>query len=223
MFSIEIQQQLDKVEQYLSRYRSENKKVFASSSFQTHSIPLLHILATLDKTIPVYFLDTGFHFRETLDFRDHITGRLNLNVISVTSPMSKIHQRDRQGRFFFCSDTNYCCHLNKVLPLEPTLHEFDVWITGVRRDQSKVRKHMDFEAKGPHGTTRFHPMLDWTSKMIYEYRKTFALPEHPMEKEGYLSVGCAPCTQKYLGDERAARWAGQSKVECGLHTELIEK
>ncbi|MEM6298737.1 MAG: phosphoadenylyl-sulfate reductase [Bacteroidota bacterium] len=223
MLSNDIQAQIQKTEVYLNRYQQEKKRVFVSSSFQTHSIPLLHILSSLDNSIPVYFLDTGFHFEETLDFRDHIGSLLGLDIISVTSPMSKIHQRDRQGRFFFCSDTDYCCHLNKVLPLEPTLHEFDIWITGVRRDQSKVRKQMDFEAKGPHGTTRFHPMLDWTSKMIHEYRKEFALPEHPLEKEGYLSVGCAPCTQKYLGDERASRWAGQNKVECGLHTELIEK
>lgn len=217
-----VEKQLDFIEESLNRYKVEQRKIFVSSSFQTHSIPLLHIIASIDATIPVYFLNTGFHFPETLQFRDEIAALLGINVISVESSISKINQRDSKGRFFFCTNSDYCCHINKILPLEPALIEHDIWITGVRRDQNSNRKQMDYEADGPFQTMRFHPMLDWTSKMIWQYRKAYNLPEHPLEKEGYFSIGCAPCTQKTFGDERANRWAGQKKTECGLHTELIK-
>lgn len=218
-----IKVQLSLIENFIEGYKKEMKKVFISSSFQTHSIPLLHIISKIDNTIPVYFMDTGFHFAETLSFKDLIADLLKINVISLESFTSKINQRDHKGRFFYCSDSDYCCHINKILPLEPVLKENDIWITGVRRDQNANRKAMSFEAKGAFNTTRFHPMLDWNAKMIWEYRVKFKLPEHPLEKEGYLSIGCEPCTQKYIDDGRAGRWTGQNKTECGLHTELIEK
>jgi len=218
-----INKQLNFIERKIETYKREKKAIFISSSFQTHSIPLLHIIAQIDNTIPVYFIDTGFHFPETYFFKDTIAELLRINVFSVTSPITKYNQRDNQGRFYFCSNSDYCCHINKILPLDPVLNEFDIWITGVRRDQNANRKNMDYEAKGPLNTTRFHPMLDWNAKMIWEYRKQYKLPEHPLEKEGYFSVGCEPCTKKIGDDGRGGRWKGQKKTECGLHTELIEK
>lgn len=211
------------VEKKVSRFQKDDKKIFISSSFQTHSIPLLHLMASIDNTIPVYFLNTGFHFPETLTYRDEIATLLKINVISLSSSTSKIHQKDNKGRFFFCSNPDLCCHINKIEPLEPILMSNDVWITGVRRDQNANRKSMEFEMKGPFDTVRFHPMLDWTSKMIWEYRKEYDLPPHPLEKDGYLSVGCEPCTQRYVGDGRDGRWQGMKKNECGLHTDLIKK
>lgn len=221
--SMEISREIEKIRLYLTKYSEEGKKVFVSSSFQTHSIPLLHILSTIDKSIPVYFLNTGFHFPETIIFREVIAELLDINVLSVESNIPKSSQKDKSGRFLFCSNSDYCCHINKILPLEPVLLEYDIWITGVRRDQNTNRKNMEIEAKGPFNTTRFHPMLEWNTKMIWEYRKAFDLPEHPLEKEGYFSVGCEPCTQKYGAENRSGRWSGQRKTECGLHTEMIKK
>ena len=217
----EINHSIEKISDQLNKYSRNKQKVFVSSSFQSHSIPLLHILKSIDPNIVVYFLDTSFHFSETLIFRDSIALLLNLNLINVVSPVSKFNQRDQNGRFYFCSNSDYCCHLNKILPLEPALIKYDIWITGVRRDQSRARKKMEYESKGPFGTTRYHPMLDWNSKMIWTYRKLHELPEHPLEKEGYLSIGCEPCTQKHLDGNRSGRWHGQNKGECGLHTKLI--
>lgn len=223
MLSKDIKQLVTQTYRRLAEYQKAGKSVFVTSSFQTHSIPLLHIVSLADTTVPVYFLDTGFHFPETLEYRDQIAELLDIEVIPLKSPITKFNQRDANGRFLFCSNADYCCHINKVLPLEPVLAEKDVWITGVRRDQNANRKKMDYESAGPFSTLRYHPMLDWTSKMIWEYRKEYNLPEHPLEKEGYLSVGCEPCTQKYLEDDgRSGRWAGQRKDECGLHTELIK-
>jgi phosphoadenosine phosphosulfate reductase len=207
----------------LAAYREQGLQVFASSSFQTHSIPMLHLISELDRSIPVVFLQTGFHFPETLAFRDHIAERLGLRVINVESAVPKLAQRDPAGRFHFASDPTYCCYLNKTKPMEPILGQYDVWITGVRSDQSDNRKKFTLEAPGPFNTLRFHPMLDWTNKMIHQYRKAFQLPPHPLEAKGYLSIGCAPCTQKFSlgeGDDRGGRWAGLKKTECGLHTDL---
>ena len=105
------------------------------------------------------------------------------------------------------------------------VHEHDIWINGVRADQSATRKAMQVEQPAPHNTMRFHPMLDWTSKMIYEYQKEFNLPRHKLESQGYLSIGCEPCTRKFDLEmqEREARWFGMNKTECGLHTALINK
>jgi phosphoadenosine phosphosulfate reductase len=216
---------VQRIHQHLEGYRSAGKTMFVSSSFQTHSIPLLHILASWDPTLPVYFLHTGFHFPETLTYRDTIAQQLGIEVRNIASPVSKMAQRDAQGRFFFTSDPDRCCYLNKVLPLEPLLMQYDVWISGVRRGQTSHRNALAVEEPGAHNTLRYHPILDWTSKDIFDYRKAFDLPEHPLDAQGYLSIGCAPCTRKFdphLG-ERSGRWQGQTKEECGIHTEFNQK
>lgn len=198
--------------------------VFASSSFQTHSIPMLHIISRIDPSIPVYFLNTGYHFPETIEYRDQITELLGLNTIELRSCIPKSQQKDAQGRLLYTSDINYCCYLNKVQPMEPILQQQGVWISGVRADQNSHRANMQEEQKTPSGTLRYHPMLGWTSRMIHEYRQAFELPPHPLESKGYLSIGCEPCTQRFMDgyDERGGRWAGMNKTECGLHTELVK-
>lgn len=211
------------IKDQLISYRQKDKRMFVSSSFQTHSIPLLHLISRIDKEIPVIFLNTGYLFPETLEFRDQISSRLGLQVINVESLVPKIHQRNESGYLYFTSDTDRCCYLNKVQPMEPVLQQHDVWINGVRKDQNANRAKMKDFASTPSGCERFHPILDWSSKRIYEYRMEFDLPEHPLEKDGYFSIGCEPCTSKFdMEDERGGRWLGQQKTECGLHTELQE-
>ena len=147
------------IKEYIDKYRGQGLKVFASSSFQTQSIPLLHLLSVADNAIPIYFLNTGFHFPETLNFRDEVAERFGLNVVDVSSQVPKIQQRNEKGRMLYTSDPDYCCYLNKVQPLEPVLQEFDVWISGVRADQSATRKAMSIEQEAQSGVLRFHPML----------------------------------------------------------------
>lgn len=195
--------------------------VFLTSSFQSHSIPLLHIISRSCVPIPVYFLDTGFHFPETLEFRNDIVKRLSLNLINLKSSISKLNQVDDQGRFYYCSNSDYCCHINKVLPLEPILQTHDVWVSGVRGEQSDQRQNMSKVMSGAFGVERYHPMLNWSFKDIWDYRKVYDLPPHPLEEKGYLSVGCSPCTAPYTDETRSGRWNGQSKKECGLHTDLL--
>ena len=212
------------IKTYIERYKSDGKKLFATSSFQTHSIPMLHLLSRIDKDLPIMFINTGYHFPETVRFRDQIADLLDLNLIDVKPLVPRHLQKDASGRLYFASDPDYCCYLNKTQPLEPTLIEYDVWINGIRADQNANRRNMGVEQKAPHNITRFHPVLDWSMKDIYDYIREYSLPKHPLEDAGYLSIGCEPCTRKFDAEnERGGRWFGLNKTECGLHTDLVEK
>lgn len=216
--------QIEEIYSYFDKYRKENRSLFTTSSFQTHSLVLLHIISKYDYDIPIYFMNTGFHFPETLSFKDQIAREFNIKVIDLKPATPKNLQFDSQGNFLFTSSPTNCCNINKVLPTEELLKSHDVWINGVRADQNSHRKSFQIEVPSKYNTLRFHPMLDWTSKDIWKYRKEHNLPEHPLEAKGFLSIGCEPCTQKYIGgDARKGRWFGMTKTECGLNTDLIEK
>lgn len=225
MISKEITQEIEAIGEKLTAYKKAGKNAFVSSSFQSHSIPLLHIISQIDKEIPVYFLNTGFHFPETISFRYEIEDLLGLKILDAISSVSKAGQCDANGKFFFVNNPDHCCYLNKVLPMEPVLQQHDIWINGVRRDQTKFRAQLQEEESLADGKLRYHPMLNWNSKMIWEYRKAFNLPEHPLEAQGYLSIGCMPCTRSVneSAEGRGGRWAGTSKEECGIQTEFVKK
>lgn len=218
---------IDRIAHELAAYAASGDRLFATSSFQSNSVVLLHLLSRLASEVPVYFLQTGFHFPETLRFKRTLTERFGLDVRALRSPVSRDQQRS-QGRLLFSVDPDHCCHLNKVLPLEPVLAAHDVWVSGVRAGQSSTRAAMGRTARGRGGITRYHPIIDWTARDVYAYVTAHELPAHPLEAQGYVSVGCAPCTRRPIdepdlgGDtatdgERGGRWAGMAKTECGLH------
>ncbi len=209
----------------LEGYKTSGKTLFTTSSFQSHSLVLLHILSRIDNSIPVYFINTGFHFPETVAFRDRVTEEFGLTMVDLKSEVPKFMQRDSDGKLLFTSDPDHCCYLNKTQPMDAILMAHNVWINGVRADQSAVRAAMKIEQPAKHGCMRFHPMLDWNSKMIWQYQKEYNLPKHPLEEKGFVSIGCEPCTRKQDPEmqEREARWFGLNKIECGLHTDLINK
>jgi len=214
----------DEIKERILQYEQEGKKLFATSSFQTHSIVLLHIISRISPKTPIYFINTGFLFPETIKYKDLLAKEFGLNILDVKSSIPKSQQKDSLCRIFKDSDPDYCCFLNKIQPLDSILAENDVWINGVRGDQTEVRKAMNVEEKSKFGTIRFHPMLDWTKQEIYAYIKEHQLPKHPLDKKGYMSIGCEPCTRKViLGDERSSRWYGLNKTECGLNTDLVSK
>lgn len=214
----------DEIKKHIEGYRSDGKRIFATSSFQTHSLPMLHIISRIDKNIPIFFINTGFHFPETVQFRDEVMEKFGLKMVDLHSMVSRNLQKDDKGQFYFTSDPDYCCFLNKVQPMEPVLGEYDIWVNGIRADQNANRKSMQIEQPSGRGSVRFHPMLDWSMKMIYDYIREFNLPKHPLEEKGYLSIGCEPCTRKIdLNNDRTGRWYGLNKTECGLHTDLAGK
>jgi len=206
----------------IESYKDQKLRLFSTSSFQTQSVPLLHIISRIDPSIPIYFINTGYLFPDSLKFRSRLAREFGLHVITVHPIVPKTQQLAPNGSLLFATDPDRCCYLNKVQPLEPILAAHDVWINGVRADQTTHRKAMKIEQLGPHGILRYHPMLNWTSRDVYQYIRAHELPSHPLEEKGYLSVGCEPCTRKYVEshDARGGRWYGMRKQECGLHTEL---
>jgi len=193
-------------------------QVAASSSFQTQSVPLLHVIAKTIPEMPVLFLDTGFHFPETLAYRDELTRSLGLNLVVLTPQLGHDGFRRVHGELHR-SDPDLCCHLNKVEPLEEALRSYGAWVAGVRRDQTRNRAAALPITRRRDGLVKLGPMVDWTDRDIARYLHEHDLPSHPLLAKGYPSVGCAPCTRAVAAgeDARAGRWAGTGKTECGLH------
>ena len=219
-----IAKKIEGIENQFQFFRNEGRTYFASSSFQTHSLPMLHIIGKVAPETPIYFIQTGFHFPETLSSRDRVGEEFGLNILNIESQVPKVQQRNSIGNFYFTSDPDYCCFLNKTQPMEPLLERFDIWVNGVRADQNANRSSLNSLEKTPQGGQRYHPMLSWSKQEIWQYIAEHDLPRHPLDAQGYSSIGCEPCTVKpAFGDERDGRWLGQKKTECGLHTELVSK
>ena len=215
---MDLKLKVEQIQNRILNYKKAGYQLCITSSFQTHSLPLLHIVTTAIPDLPVLFIDTGFHFPETYAFRNQIKGDWNLNLINVQSKTAKNQQVDADGQFLYSTDPEYCCHINKVEPLDDAMKIYDIWIAGLRKDQTKLRTTLQEEEFQEEGLMKYHPILDWNSKMIYDYAKAFNLPQHPLEAQGYLSIGCMPCTNSVSEDmERSGRWYGSKKTECGIH------
>lgn len=206
------------IQKKINQYKSEGRRLFATSSFQTNSVVLLHVISRIDKSIPIYFINTGYHFPETIRYKDMVTKLLGLNVIDLLPHVPKAMQCNAAGDLMFTFDPDYCCYLNKVQPVEALFELYDVWINGVRARQNSVRKNFREEEPARHNTLRYHPLLQWTDREMDMYIHLHNLPLHPLERLGYKSIGCEPCTRPANGDNlRDGRWAGMKKTECGLH------
>lgn len=218
-----VEKTINNLSEKINKWTKEGRRVFVTSSFQTQSVPLLHLISRHCPSVIIVFIDTRFLFPETYSFKERLEKEFDLNIVEVQSATSLHLQTNENGLLQYCSNTDFCCHLNKVQPLDSWMEAGDIWISGVRRDQSSVRKAMEeIEERG--NITRFHPMLDWTNKDIYNYIREKKLPKHPLENDGYISIGCVPCTYKWNGENlRGGRWLGQAKTECGLHTEIRKK
>lgn len=192
--------------------------IAAVSSFGADSAVLLDLIASVDKALPVLFLETGKHFEETLNYRDALASDFGLTNIrnlapdpaslSTTDPDGTLHQRDLDA----------CCAIRKVEPLARGIAPFRAWLTGRKRFQAATRAAMPvFEAVG--SRIRINPLAKWTTADQALYMREHALRENPLVAYGYLSIGCFPCTQPVQPgeDSRSGRWAGHAKVECGIH------
>ncbi len=198
-------------------------EVAVSTSFQTQSMPLLHMVTRIMPDIRVLFLDTGYHFWDTLTFRERIQHEWNLNVVDLGRDSRwDVFVRDHI-RTLPLEDANLCCYIHKVQPMQKALAGLRAWITGIRRDQTAERAHAQILELEGDDLLKVNPLLNWTKADIQRYRAEHDLPAHPLYERGYRSVGCAPCTVAVGAedDDRAGRWAGRGKTECGLHTDLF--
>lgn len=193
-----------------------------TSSFGAESAVLLHLVARSGRRIPVVFLDTGYHFTETIDYRRRLARRWGLTVLDVHPELSPGEQDDRYGVDLFRTDPDACCHMRKTVPLRRALRGVDGWATGVRRTQTARRAAtpvVEARLLGDRWVTKVAPLAAWSDTDIIDYQRRNDLPVHPLTRRGYASIGCAPCTEPAQegGDPRSGRWAGTDKRECGLH------
>lgn len=194
-------------------------RIAMTSSFGSSSAVLLDMAARVDPAIPVLFLNTRKLFGETLRYRDALVDRLGLTDVRELSPDPvDIAAHDADG-MLFRSRPDLCCHLRKTLPLNRALAGFDAWMTGRRRDQSDQRTALRrIERAG--GRAKINPLADWSQDDVDDYMDDRDLPRHPLEADGFLSIGCMPCTDRVVPGEdiRAGRWRGFDKTECGIHS-----
>jgi len=191
-------------------------------SFQAEDIIVLHLLRKHAPKIPVLFLETGYHFPKTYEFRDQIAREWDLNLINAVPKLTVAQQESAFG-ILYQTDPTKCCQLRKVDPLREALEPFDTWFTGLRREQSVTRKNLKkAEAhRLPTGKMlwKVSPLADWSWGQVWEYTSANKLNYLPLYDQGYLSIGCQPCTAipQDANNARSGRWGGQ-KLECGIHT-----
>ncbi len=194
-------------------------KLALVSSFGTESAALLKVMADVDRSIPVIFLDTGWLFEETLAYRDTLIEALGLTDVRSIKPLEKTLSREDPESDLWFRDPDACCRIRKVEPLARALLPFDGWINGRKRFQGGVRAAIPVvEQDGVR--LKFNPFANVSREEIEAIYRTANLPPHPLVASGFLSVGCMPCTSRSAADEdaRAGRWRGQDKTECGIHT-----
>lgn len=200
-------------------------RVAVVSSFGAESAVLLHLIATVDPTVPVLFGDTLKMFPETLAYRDLLAKRLGLkNLITFVPDPAALAKKDESG-LRWSYDPDGCCEIRKVLPLETALADYDASISGRKGFQSSTRSGLPrFEIDGASGRLKINPLASWTKTDLDAYFEEHDLPRHPLEAEGYASIGCQPCTSpvKQGEDPRSGRWRGWDKVECGIHSPVAD-
>jgi phosphoadenosine phosphosulfate reductase len=188
------------------------------SSFGAESAVLLHLIARIDPSVPVLFLDTGKHFPETISYREELKSMLGLRDLRILTPDPVLlNQKDQTG-LRWSYDPDGCCNIRKVLPLNAALAGFDAQFTGRKAFQSSTRRALPrFEIED--GRLKVNPLADWDKARIDAYMAEHDLPPHPLVEQGYPSIGCSPCTTKVAPgeDPRSGRWKGWDKVECGIH------
>ena len=186
--------------------------IMVTSSFAATSALLLKLISEARADQKIYFIDTGYHFPETLNYKEELTEKYSLIVEDVSAPI-EFHNFTTEEQTWK-KDPNLCCSVNKVKPLETIKDQFKVWISGLMKWQSDHRASLDiFEVRG--GILKFYPLLDVTKEQRENYIRENQLPFHPLVAKGYSSIGCAHCTVP--GNDRNGRWNNNPKTECGLH------
>ncbi|MGY3509815.1 phosphoadenylyl-sulfate reductase [Bradyrhizobium lupini] len=194
-------------------------KLALVSSFGTESATLLKVMADVDPAIPVIFLDTGWLFEETLAYRDTLIATLGLKDVRSIKPAEETLSREDPDRDLWFSDPDACCRIRKVEPLARALKPFDAWLNGRKRFQGSSRADIPV-VEDDGARLKFNPFANVSREELEAIFARAKLPRHPLVASGFLSVGCMPCTSRTAEgeDERAGRWRGRAKTECGIHT-----
>jgi phosphoadenosine phosphosulfate reductase len=219
----EIESKATLASEFLRKRLAGISGVCVTSSFQAEDIVVLHMVREIFPRVPVIFLETGYHFPETIAYRDRMTALWRLNLINVLPERTVVEQ---ESLFGILNQTapDRCCKLRKVEPLFRALEGYSVWVTGLRREQSKSRASLQFEEifalPSGHRLEKLNPLAHWTAPDVWQYAEAHDIPLLPLYDLGYSSIGCAPCTSLPLdpSDPRSGRWGGH-KLECGIHVQ----
>jgi phosphoadenosine phosphosulfate reductase len=202
-------------------YGEFGERLVLTCSWQKQSSVLVHMVSELGLDVDVVELDTHLFFRETYETRERLVERYGLKLLRPDI-LTVAEQHAREGANLWERDADRCCHIRKVEPLLAALRPYDAWISGIRRVQSPSRAGTPKVEWSPrYRVWKVHPLVDWDEKRVWAYINVNEIPYNPLHDVGYRSIGCIPCTRPIRPDEeeRAGRWAGSDKLECGIHLE----
>ncbi len=217
----EVEERASVAQRFLKEHLENAQNACVTSSFQAEDVAVLHMVRAILPKVPVLFLETGYHFPETLAYRDQIAADWDLNLINVL-PEHTVAEQESEFGILYQTAPDRCCGMRKVEPLFRSLAPYDVWVTGLRRQQSKSRANLQaeetFTLPGGHKLLKLSPLAEWTTRDVWYYAEAHGIPLLPLYEKGYTSIGCAPCTSLPFdpNDPRSGRWSGQ-KLECGIH------
>jgi phosphoadenosine phosphosulfate reductase len=202
---------------------AHTEDVCVTSSFQAEDMVVVHLVRQAIGEVPVIFLDTGYHFAETYEYRDRLASEWKLNLVNVLPELTVAEQ---ESKFGILNQTapDRCCGMRKVGPLFASLESYRLWFTGLRREQAKTRANLQvvdaFTLPTGKQLQKISPLAEWSTRDVWQYAEQFAIPLLPLYEKGYTSIGCEPCTSLPFdpGDPRSGRWGGR-KQECGIHVQ----
>ena len=201
------------------------------TSFQGAGLVTMHLAKVNQLAFPVFTLDTGLLFPETLQLKKRLEEFFEISIESLEPDLSVEQQAKAYGPALWTRDPDLCCTMRKVLPLQTKLGQLDCWITGLRREQSASRSEIEhieryvFEETTGREIIKLNPLAEWSRERVWAYIREHQIPFNPLQSQGYQSIGCWPCTRRVAEGEaeRAGRWTGFNKVECGIHTFLAKR
>jgi phosphoadenosine phosphosulfate reductase len=202
-------------------YEEFGERLCLTCSWQKQSSVLVHMVSELALEVEIVELDTHLFFKETYETRERLVERYGLSLIQP-EVLTVAEQHKREGPNLWETNPDRCCHIRKVEPLINVLRPYDAWVSGIRRDQSPSRAGArKVERSERYGVWKIQPLADWSEEDVWEYIMANDIPYNPLHDAGYRSIGCIPCTRPTSPDEeeRAGRWAGSDKLECGIHLE----
>ncbi|HTV04445.1 MAG TPA: phosphoadenylyl-sulfate reductase [Acidobacteriaceae bacterium] len=194
-------------------------------SFQAEDMVVLDLVRELTPEVPVLFLETGYHFAATYEYRDRMAAEWRLNLKNIL-PEKTVQEQEAEFGILYQTAPNRCCGLRKVGPLFRALEAYEVWFTGLRRQQAKTRTALQavetFTLPAGKLLKKLSPLADWHTREVWQYAERHGIPLLPLYELGYSSIGCEPCTSLPTGDDpRSGRWGG-AKVECGIHIQPVQ-
>jgi len=222
-FQSEMKAKLNDLRGTLAREVTSKQDVCLTCSFQAEDVLLVKLAIEFNPELPILFLDTGYHFRETYEYRDRIEKEWNLNLINLLPEQSVAEQESEFG-ILYKSAPDQCCNFRKVQPLFKAVANYRVWLTGLRREQAKSRAALEesalFTLPAGRKILKLAPLAAWTTRDVWYACQHLSIPLLPLYERGYTSIGCEPCTMLPSDprDPRSGRWSG-NKVECGIHIE----